>query len=61
VNVNGQFTKNEQTVNFWANRDNAGNVNVSGVPASFLADVAAEVAEIISEVEAGLAPKKGSK
>ena len=51
ININGQFVKDENTYNFWANRDAAGNVNISGVPASVIADVAAEVAEIISEIE----------
>ena len=51
ININGQYTKDETVYNFWANRDSAGNVNVSGVPASVIADVAGEVAEIISEID----------
>ena len=51
VNINGKFVKDEVEYNFWANLDPSGNVNISGVPASVLADVAAEVAEIISEIE----------
>lgn len=51
VNINGQLTKDEVTYNFWANMDSVGNVNISGVPAIVIADVAAEVAEIISEIE----------
>ena len=50
VNVNGQYTKEDRTYNFWANRDSDGNVNVSGVPASVISDVAEEVATIMSEV-----------
>ena len=52
INVNGQYIKYEASHNFWANRDAAGNVNVSGVPASLIAPVATEVAAIVSEVEA---------
>ena len=50
ININGQYTKDEKTCSFWANSDSAGNVNISGVPAAFLADVATEVAEIVAEV-----------
>ena len=52
ININGQYTKDEMTYNFWANRDASGTVNISGVPAAVIADVAGEVAEIISEIEA---------
>jgi hypothetical protein len=52
ININGQLTKGEATYNFWANRDAAGNVNISGVPAAVIADVAAEVAAVIAEIEA---------
>lgn len=51
VNISGQITEDEVAYNFWANRDNSGNVNISGVPASIIASVAEEVAAIISEVE----------
>lgn len=51
INVNGQYTKQDRTYSFWANRDAQGNVNVSGVPASVIGEVASEVAVIISEVE----------
>lgn len=51
ININGQLTKDEKTYNFYANRDASGNVNISGVPASVIADVAAEVATIVAEVE----------
>lgn len=50
ININGTITKNDVAYNFWANRDAAGNVNISGVPVVVLADVAAEVTEIISEI-----------
>ena len=52
INITGQIVKDDVTYNFWANCDMNGNVNISGVPAAIIADVAAEVAEIISEVEA---------
>jgi len=56
ININGQYVDGDATYNFWANRDNSGNVNISGVPASVLAGVAEEVAEIVSEVEALINP-----
>lgn len=52
ININGQLAKDGATYNFWAVRDAQGNVNISGVPATVIADVAAEVAEIVAEVEA---------
>lgn len=52
VNINGQYTKEEVAHNFWANCDASGNVNISGVPANVIAEVAAEVATIISEINA---------
>ena len=51
VNINGKYVKDENEYNFWANLEASGNVNISGVPASILSDVAGEVAEIISEIE----------
>ena len=57
VSINGQYTKEDKTYNFWANRDQTGNVNVSGVPYDVLPDVASEVATIISEIE-GVKSKK---
>ncbi len=50
ISINGRLAKDEVEYNFWANCDAAGNVNISGVPAVVIADVAAEVAAIISEV-----------
>lgn len=58
VNVNGQLEKGGQTYNFWANRDASGNVNISGVPASVLTDVAGAVADIIAEVEGEVNPNE---
>lgn len=52
VNINGQYIKDGASHNFWANCDAAGNVNISGVPATVIAEVAAEVATIISEINA---------
>lgn len=51
VNINGQITKEETTRSFWANMDSAGNVNISGVPADMIADVAVCVADIITEIK----------
>ena len=52
VNINGQLTQDKTSYGFWANCDAAGNVNISGVPAVAIAAVAAEVATIISEINA---------
>lgn len=52
VNINGRLTKDEKTYNFQASRDVNGNVNITGVSYVVIADVAAEVATIIDEVEA---------
>lgn len=52
VNINGQYVKEEVAHNFWANCDASGNVNISGVPATVIAEVATEVATIISEINA---------
>ena len=52
VNINGQYIKDGASHNFWANCDAAGNVNISGVPATVIAEVATEVATIISEINA---------
>ena len=56
VGINGHYTKGGETYNFTANRDDQGNVNISGVAPAVLPDVAAEVAEIVAEVEAEVAP-----
>lgn len=47
VNVNGSLDGK----NFFANRDAAGNVNISGVPVSLIAKVATEVENIMTEIE----------
>lgn len=52
VDINGQLTQDKTSYGFWANCDAAGNVNISGVPANVIAEVAAEVATIISEINA---------
>lgn len=52
VNINGQLTQDKTSYGFWASCDAAGNVNISGVPAVAIAAVAAEVATIISEINA---------
>ncbi len=56
VGISGHYTKNGQTYGFNADRDNQGNVNVAGVPADVLPDVAVAVAGIISEVVAQAVP-----
>lgn len=58
ININGQYVDGDNTYNFWANRDASGSINISGVPASVLAPIAAQVAEIVSEVEALVEPAK---
>lgn len=50
VNINGNYTKEGVTYNFWANRDAAGNVNTSGVPFEVIVEVATEVKAIIAEI-----------
>ena len=52
VNINGQLTHDKASYGFWANCDASGNVNISGVPAIVIAEVATEVATIISEINA---------
>lgn len=55
VNINGQYVDGETSYNFFAGRDEAGNINLSGIPADVVAAVAAAVALIIAEVEAATA------
>ena len=50
VNINGNYTKEGVTYNFWANRDASGNVNTSGVPFEVIVEVATEVKAIIAEI-----------
>ncbi len=47
ANVNGSLDGKS----FFANRDAAGNVNISGVPVSLIAKVATEVENIMVEIE----------
>lgn len=57
VGVNGHYTKGADVYGFTADRDENGNVNIAGVPASVLADVAEEVAALMAEVEAEAEPE----
>ena len=52
VDITGTLTKDGATHTFYANRGESATYNIMGVPASALADVAAEVAAINAEVEA---------
>jgi len=61
VNINGQYTKDEKVYNFWANQDNTGNVNISGVPSSIISDVADEVALILADVNDIVFPKEAKE
>lgn len=61
INTNGTYTKGEASYHFFASRDAAGNVSVSGVPAEVIAEVSTEVAVIITEAEESALPKKSSK
>lgn len=56
VGVNGHYTKGGETIAFTADRDENGNVNINGVQGQFLKDVAAEVTDIMAEVEAQATP-----
>jgi len=58
VNISGSYTKDENVYGFSANRDEAGNVNISGVAGPVLTEVAVEVSAIIAEVEAEVGPKE---
>lgn len=57
ISITGQLVKDEATLTFWANRDASGNVNISGVPASAIAEVATEVAAIVDAVEKIVVPE----
>lgn len=56
IGINGQYTKDEKTYTFTADRDDQGKVNIAGVPPAILADVATEVAALVEEVEAEVTP-----
>lgn len=56
VSINGQYTKDAKTYNFSASRDAEGNVNIAGVQAAILPDVATEVSACIAEVESIAVP-----
>lgn len=51
VTINGSYEKEEKTYNFWANRDINGNINISGIPSTIIVEVAAEVVNIVTEIE----------
>lgn len=50
VNINGEYRQEEVSYTFFANLDENGNVNISGVPFIVIGEVAAEVATIIAEI-----------
>lgn len=52
VNINGNYTKDGKQYNFWASRDMNGNLNLNGVPAAVIVEVATEVAAIVAKIEA---------
>ena len=51
VNINGNYEKSGKSYNFWASRDASGNLNLNGVPAAVIVEVAAEVAAIVAKIE----------
>lgn len=52
VNINGNYTKSGSQYNFWAGRDMNGNLNLNGVPAAVIVEVATEVVAIVAKIEA---------
>lgn len=58
IGINGQYTKDEKTYTFTADRDNQGKVNINGVPPTILVEVGAEVANLVEEVEAEVTPNE---
>lgn len=56
ININGYYDNKS----FWAGRDSAGNVNISGVPVSVIAGVAGEVAAIIAAIEEVVNPSEST-
>lgn len=52
VNINGNYEKSGKSYNFWASRDASGNLNLNGVPAAVIVEVATEVAAIVAKIEA---------
>ena len=51
VNINGNYEKDGKENAFWASRDMNGNINLNGVPAEIIIEVATEVAAIIAKIE----------
>ncbi len=51
ISITGSLVDEDPALQFWANRDAQGIVNISGVPATAIAEAAAEVAAIITAVE----------
>lgn len=56
IGINGQYTKDEKTYTFTADRDDQGKININGVPLTILVDVGAEVAKLVEDVEAEVTP-----
>ena len=54
--IAGHYTKGQDVYAFTADRDDQGNVNIAGVPAGVLKDVAESVAGIVADVEAQAIP-----
>lgn len=52
VQINGNYTKSGTQYNFFASRDASGNLNLNGVPAAVIVEVATEVAAIVAKIEA---------
>ena len=52
VDVNGRLTKDKVEYPFYANVAADGHVNISGVAVEAIADVAAQVSAIVSEINA---------
>lgn len=56
IGIAGHYTKGQDVYAFTADRDDQGNVNIAGVPAGVLKDVAEAVAGIVADVEAQAIP-----
>ena len=56
IGIAGHYTKGQDVYGFTADRDDQGNVNIAGVPAGILKDVAEAVAGIVADVEAQAIP-----
>lgn len=58
IGIADNYTKDDQIYGFTADRDDQGKVNIAGVPPTILAEVGAEVAALIEEVEAEVTPNE---